>query len=399
MRTIFFASALASLLACAGAKTRPTAEHDFPPTDVQNCWQRARNIDTTLGAREGEFISMTLYFYVDKDGAVPAAFVHDAKNLRGGILSGCLLNAAISSKFEAQNTDYIRPQPLYFEKTQGTLKQLKEQPPGPLDEGLAQSTLTFADWATPVDKAFGSYYVHDYKKALEQFRAALLAKPDDARALRGLALSLLDSGGDPKEAREAAEKAAKADPGSVAAHETLVKICLKLNDAKCVLEEWERAVKPADEKQKVARSYELAQIQDQVKAVHEKFSGELAEQEREAQAKAAAEAAKKADPTGCGQKPEGDQRTLCFVKYCFGEGAGTYAKSLKAITGQDYSAGEWKVGKAKDGSPEVTVPIRGKKGQPPHDATWSLKIGETVDMKPTTIDANNITLHHNSCRK
>ena len=45
------------------------------------------------------------------------------------------------------------------------------------------------------------------------------------------------------------------------------------------------------------------------------------------------------------------------------------------------------------------MPIRGKKGLAPHDATWAVKVGETVDMKPTTIDANNITLHHNACRK
>ena len=68
-------------------------------------------------------------------------------------------------------------------------------------------------------------------------------------------------------------------------------------------------------------------------------------------------------------------------------------------TGQEYSAGEWKVSQGKEG-PSVTVPIRGaKKGLPPHDAVWSVKIGETVDMKPNTIDANNITLHHNTCRK
>jgi hypothetical protein len=159
-----------------------------------------------------------------------------------------------------------------------------------------------------------------------------------------------------------------------------------------------KVVKPVDEKQKIARSYELAQIQDQVKAIHQKFSADLEKQDRESREKAIAEAQKKADPTGCGAKPEGDERTLCFVKYCFGAGAGAYAKSLKAITGQDYAAGEWKVGKGKEG-PEVTVPIRGKKGTAPHDAVWAVKVGETVDMKPTTIDANNISLRHNACRK
>ncbi len=409
MRQVHLAAA-AALLACAGAKTRPTSEHNFPPTDVQNCWQRARNIDTNLGQKEGEAITMTLMFIVDKDGAVPAAFIHDAKNLHGGILSGCLVDAAIMSKFESENTDYLHPQSLYFAGSQGLEKQLREQPPGPFDEGLAKSTLTFADWATPLDKAYGAYYVHDFQKALELFRAQAQAHPDDSRTQRGLALSILSSGSDLKEARDIAEKAAKADPGSVAAHEALVRVCLKQNDSKCVLDEWERAtlgersegkvIRPVDEKQKIARSFELAQIQDQVKAVHEKYSAEAEKEEQAAQEKAAGEARKRADPTVCGTKPEGDERTICFVKYCFGQGANAYAKSLKDITGQDYTAGEWKVSKSKSDAPEVTVPIRaGKKSLQPHDATWEVKVGERVDMKPATIDANNITLHYNACRK
>jgi tetratricopeptide (TPR) repeat protein len=409
MRHLSLAAA-AAVLACAGAKTRPTSEHNFPTTDVQNCWQRARNIDTNLGQREGEAISMTLMFIVDKDGAVPAAFIHDAKSLHGGILSGCLLDAAVMSKFESENTDYLHPQPLYFSGSQGLEKQLREQPPGPFDEGLAKSTLTFADWATPLDKAYGFYYVHDYPKALEQFRAQAQAHPDDSRTLRGLALTILASGGDLKEARDLAEKAAKADPASVAAYEALVRVCLKQNDSRCVLDGWEHAtvgersegkvIRPVDEKQKIACSFELAQIQEQVKAVHEKYSAEIEQEEQAAQQKAAGEAAKRADPTGCGAKPEGNDRTVCFVKYCFGEGATAYARSLKAITGHDYTAGEWKVSKGKTGAQEVSVPIRaGNKSLQPHDASWEVKVGERVDMKPTTIDANNITLHHNACKK
>src|SRR5947209_614061 len=199
MRKIL-AATLVSLIACAGAKVRPTVEHDFPSSDVQNCWTRARNINTTLGAREDQPITMTLVMLVDKDGSVPAAWINDGKNLVGGILQGCLLDAAISSKFESENTDYVRPQPLFFSGGQGRKMQLHEQPPGKLEDSLAQSSLTFADWATPVDRAWGAYYTHDNKKAIEQFKAALAAKPDDARALRGLALAQLDAGGDAKEA-------------------------------------------------------------------------------------------------------------------------------------------------------------------------------------------------------
>jgi hypothetical protein len=58
------------------------------------------------------------------------------------------------------------------------------------------------------------------------------------------------------------------------------------------------------------------------------------------------------------------------------------------------------VSKGKTGAQEVSVPIRaGNKSLQPHDASWEVKVGERVDMKPTTIDANNITLHHNACKK
>jgi tetratricopeptide (TPR) repeat protein len=408
MRKMLHFAAAASLLACAGATTRPTSLRELTTSDLTNCLQRAKSFMPQL-ARVEVPVKLTLMLYVDADGAVPAAYIHD--QLSGDpskILNACLTDASVGSKFQSENTDYTRPEPLFFQGLTALRVPLNEQPPGKLNRELAQETLQFAGWATPTDKGYGYYYVQNYPKAIEQFKAAIQAKAGDARAQRGYALTLLDSGGDVKEARDAAEKAAKADPDSVAAHETLVKICLKQNDPKCVLDEWERAtlgemkdgkvVKPVDEKQKIARSYELAQIQDQVKAIHQKFSADLEKQDRESREKAVADAQKKADPTGCGATPEGDERTLCFVKYCFGAGAGAYAKSLKTITGQDYTAGEWKVGKGKEG-PEVTVPIRGKKGTPPHDAIWVVKIGETVDMKPTTIDANNISLRHNACRK
>src|SRR5438477_10756250 len=114
MRKMLYAAAALSLLACAGATTRPTGTHDFPTTDLQNCWTRARNLDTTLGAREGETITLTVMLLVDKDGAVPAAFINDAKNLRSGPLKACVLDAGIVSKFEPDTTDYVRPEPIYF---------------------------------------------------------------------------------------------------------------------------------------------------------------------------------------------------------------------------------------------------------------------------------------------
>lgn len=410
MRKIFLAAAiLTCLAACKSAQVRPTAKHDFPQSDIKNCYDRARNIDTTLGEMEDHPIKLTLFMLVDKDGAVPAAFLHDAQNNAGTILSGCLVDAALESKFDSEHTDFVRPQPMLFgQRGLAQFKQLKDQPPGELDPKLSQGTLTFAGWATPADKGWGYYLVHDYAKAIEQFHAAVAAKSDDARAQRGLALALVASGGDVKAARAAAEAAVKAEPDSVAAHEAMVHVCLAQKDDKCVLDSWERATigemdnagkvtKPVDPMQKQARSFELAQIQEQVKAVHERFSA--TEKDRKPDEAAQAKASSAADPTGCGKFPEGDERTLCFVKYCFADGAKAHLKDLKEGTGADYSVGSWKVTKGKGGASNVSVQFRPKGGGEPHAATWSVKVGENVNMDPLTFDAKVISAKHNACNK
>ena len=190
MRKILLAAALvSSVAACkSGPGAKPTAKHDLPGTDVQNCYNRARNIDTTLGNNPDKPVKMTIYMYVDKDGAVPAAFIHDAQNNSSPILAACILDSVVESKFDSENTDYVRPQPMFFSGAKGLLRQLHEQPQGQLDEKLAQSTLRFTDWATPADKGWGYYLTHDYSRAIEQFRAA----KNDPAALRGLAMALAD---------------------------------------------------------------------------------------------------------------------------------------------------------------------------------------------------------------
>lgn len=413
MRKTLIATALA-LAACKGPQVRPTAVQDFSPIEVNNCWTRARNIDTTLGANPEKPLKVTVFMYVDTDGAVPAAFIHDAENVAGGPLFGCLMDSAAESKFESENSDYIRPQPLLFSGKTAQVKQLHEQKPGPLDEKMAQSSLTFTTWATAADKGWGYYYVHDYAKAQEQFKAALAAKADDPKALRGMALTLLDSKGDLKEARANADKAVQAAPTMVAAWEAQARVCLAQKEDECTLNAFEHAtkgeldkdgkvVKAADEKQRAARSYELVEIQDQVKAVAEKFNADAEGKRKEAEDKARAAAQKANDPTGCGQKfPEGDERTLCLVKFCFEKGAQEYAKSLKPLTGQDYSAGEWKIGKGKSGN-EVSVAIRAasakksKTGPSAHDAIWSLDAAGQA--KAANIDAAQIAQKHNACNK
>ena len=88
------------------------------------------------------------------------------------------------------------------------------------------------------------------------------------------------------------------------------------------------------------------------------------------------------------------------------------------MTGQDYSAGDWKVVSHSGSHAEVTVPIRAgaaaaKRSRPkkgasaaaadegpqPHDATWKVTVGENIAMLPTNIDAANIAKTHDSCKK
>lgn len=405
----------ATLAACGGAKVRPTANKDFTTQDVKNCWDVARNVNTTLGAggmpgSEERPIKATIFMYVDTDGSVPAAFIHDGNDVPSN-LAGCLVDHATEAKFSTENTDYVRPQPVVFTGTSGRLAQLHEQPPGKIDENLAKSTLQFAGWATPADKGWGYYLTHDYQKALEQFRAAVAANPNDAQAQRGLAVTLVDSGGDAKAARAAADAAVKAQPDSVAAQEALARVCLAQKDDKCALEAWETATKgqvdqqgnvtkPVDSAQKQARSFTLAEIQDQVKAANDRYSEEAGKERAQAQQEAQAKAEAANDPTGCGKFPEGDERTVCFAKYCFADGAKAYgAKDLKSVMGSEYTPGSWKASKGKGGATNVSVQLRSKGGGAPRTATWAVKVGDNVSMVPQDIDAANISKSHNACNK
>lgn len=408
MRTTHLAATLALALgavACKGAQVRPTALRELPSADLDYCIKQAKNLSPGI-AREDAPGTLSIYMVLDADGAVPAAFIHDQTNLKAPVLWGCLTDYAVDSKFEGLKIDYLRPQAVSF-KGLGTSKLNEtEYPPQPLDEKLAQDTLQFAGWATSTDKGFGYYYVHKYAEAIAAFREAIKANATDARALRGLSVALADSNGDLKEARELADKAVAATPNSEAPLEALSRVCLAMKDDECAYDNFEKALKAPDE---APRSFELAQLQGQLKQVAERLKAADEQKSKAAAEKAKAEAAKNADPTGCGKAPEGDERTICFVKYCFASGAGSYARSLKPLTGQDYAAGDWKAGKTKGGQSSVTVAIRaaaaakkGKKGAESagaHDATWEVTLGDTIGMKPLTIDANNISASFNACKK
>jgi hypothetical protein len=223
--------------------------------------------------------------------------------------------------------------------------------------------------------------------------------------LRGLAVALADSKTDLNRAKEAAQKAIQLAPETEATHEAMIHVCLAQKDDRCAFEEFEAARSKPDVE---ARGFELAQVQDQVKAAAERLQSDQSQKMQ-----ATESAAEKTDPSGCRKmEPNSDAQLLCLIRRCFDRGARDYAKELKPLTGQDYAAGEWKVQNRSGDTAEVSVPIRagaakGKKrsaaagdsGPQPHDATWKVTVGETISMLPKNIDAANIAKTHDACKK
>jgi hypothetical protein len=235
----------------------------------------------------------------------------------------------------------------------------------------------------------------------------LKERPGDVRALRGLALALVDSGGDLSRAREAAQKAVQLRPVTVATHEALLRVCLAQSDDRCSAAEYEAARKAPDAE---ARAAELSRLEDAARSATERVAV-LDKQEEEKRAAEAEATLQKIDPAGCRKlEANSDAQLVCLVKRCFETGAREYAKEIHTKDGQPYAPGEWKVASRRDDTAEVTVPIRPdasakkrrrrKNADPgePHDATWRATIAETITLVPLTDDAANVTRKSEACR-
>jgi tetratricopeptide (TPR) repeat protein len=407
--------AVALACACASAQGRPTVERKLPPTDVTQCYRASSSVGNPN--LQGTF---EVDQYVDDKGDVPAAWIHSDNGVNSKTMFNCLMELAVASKYPSQKVDFLEPSTITCvgvgvsegkERTTGCTKSegAPEKRP-PLDQKLARDTLKFADWATPADRGWAYYFLGDYAQALPQFEAGVKANANDDRAQRGLAQTLAASKGDLNRAKEAAQKAISLKPESEATHEAMIHVCLAMKDDKCAFDEFNAAKSKPDLD---ARRRELASIQDQVKDAAERLqTGEEAQEKASAEAAAAATA--KADPTGCRKLETGsDAQLLCLIKRCFEKGAREYAKELKPLTGQDYSAGDWKVLSHSGPKAKVTVPIRGasaartgkarkaaeEEGAQPHDATWEVTVGENITMQASNIDAANIAKNHDSCKK
>jgi tetratricopeptide (TPR) repeat protein len=401
------AGAQIALLACGGMKaTRPTTLRELPQSDVSRCYQAAHS----LGNKNLQGF-MELYQIVDEQGDVPAAFVHHQSGIDSPAFFNCMTLLGSGSKFPAQGIDYLRPNPMGCDSANATCTRLslKDEQQAPLDEKLAQDTLTFADWATPTDRGWGYYLVRKYKDALDQFQKALEQNANDVRALRGRAVAMAESGGDLAQAKESAQKALQLQPASESTHEAMLRVCLAQKDDRCTYEEFEAARKAPDFQ---VRSFELAALQGPAKAAADRLTARAAQEEEKRRQQAEADL-QKADPAGCRKmEANSDAQLLCLIKRCFESGADQYAKELKPLTGQDYAAGDWKLQDRNGENAQVTVPIRvapPKKGKSKkksqaadadtHDATWKVTVGENITMMPLNLDAANIATRYDACKK
>src|SRR5438128_8339654 len=159
-------AALVATTACAGAGSRPTNMRELPVTDIERCYQTARGL-----GNQNLKGSLDLWQYLDEQGDVPAAFVHDAKGLDFAPFMSCLTDLATGSKYESQKVDYLRPNPITCDiggeggRARCQKQVIQEATRAPFDERIAQSTLAFAGWATATDKGWGYTYVHKYPDA------------------------------------------------------------------------------------------------------------------------------------------------------------------------------------------------------------------------------------------
>ena len=392
------------LAACAGAASRPTSQRELPLADLNNCYTKAKQYGA--GQLQG---TLGLYVYIGDDGAVPAAWVHDAQGLNYPSFRNCLTTQGTNSKFEPEKEDYLRGFTITCppDSIRCTKEAITALPKEPIDEKLAQDSLAFADWATGADKGWGYYYTRQFPQAITAFNEALKANPGDVRALRGFAQATAESGGDLKAAREAAEKAVAAQRNA-ATLEALVRVCLKQKDDECTVKNFVEATKSSD---KGTRSFDLAGLNDAVRTANERLA--KTEESQASESKAAAEAAAaRADPEGC-YKREGAERAVCYVKHCFGAGAVVYgASELKKVTGQTYLAGTWSATGNDTKGYLVTVPLRtpaddsagstGKKARlsmaSSQDASWKVAVGDNINMQATTPSASFIAKDHNACK-
>jgi len=393
---------LASAAALAGppSRLRPPMQAEF---DRCALWAEEHG-NRSLSGR------LRLELLIRKSGNVYGAFVWSERGIDDRKFERCLTSAAPVWVFPPVPVDYQRPYaPSFVHSGTDTnvslvgnqqmagmgrasifLPDINELPePTPINVVAAQGTLELADWATAGERAYAQALVRRYPEAIKEARDALASDPGDGMALRALAQSLAESGGDLVDARRAAERLIALDADSVAGHEALLRVCLAARDDRCAFEEWSRARKAKDMQ---PRSRLLAELQGPTQLAAERL------QTAARAGQAGKDAPRPADP--CAAEKGEEAQALCVVKRCLDEGSAAYAKELSSQNAIPYEARDWRVKTLSAGKFLVTRPIEPvppRPGVARHDALWLVKSGENLIMRPTNTEARQITVRHNRC--
>ena len=253
----------ALLLCCACAHGPPAAERPPLQSDVSRCvFQAVERGNRALSGRA------EVDLLLRASGQVYAAFVRASPGVDDKPFCVCLATVATRWKLTPVATDYWRPYPVSFvaggtsfgalTATSGptTGQDLPDAflpdinaPGEPLemDEALARHTVALLPEATLAEQGTALFYARDHAGALEAFRAALAAVPDEPMALRGLAHALSEvKGGDLAEARRAAARLLEVAPQGAASHEAMLRVCIAARDDLCTFNEFMAARKAPD---------------------------------------------------------------------------------------------------------------------------------------------------------
>ena len=386
-----------------GAGASAPSKHRLPmQLDFDRCAFTAEELGNhSLAGR------VQLELLVRPSGNVFAAFV---RSDRGGVddrrFQRCLTAVAPLWVFEPVPTDYQRAYAVSFVpsgsdisvkmhngegltgggRPTAFLPDLADVPAWtPLDAKVAQSTLEVAEFATLAEHAVAELAVHRFADSVTHARVALAADPNDTLALRTLAHSLIESGGDVAEARLHAERLAALLPDSVVGHESLLRVCLATGDDFCAVHEFRRAKAAADV---VPRSRLLAELHQSTQVAADR----MARRDR-----------RQGDP--CALEQSDEAQALCVVKRCLDEGSAIYARELASRASVPYEAGDWRVIAIDSHRLLVTRPIEPVAERAGvsiwtldrHDARWVVELGPELVLQPQNGDARAITMKHSWC--
>ena len=268
------ALSLSAAIGCAHEKVH-IAERPPLQSDVDLCALRALELgDRTPMGR------VRLHLLVRNDGSVYAAYVHNTGGVDNRGLQRCLSDRATTWVLAPAQVEYERAYEISFvpggselgdwlqywngEGGTGQGRGIviledgsRSSPPLPIEQPVARDTLIIADFATTAEQGTALVSVGRAAEAVALLRSAVQDRPDDPVALLGLTRAITDTRGDLGEARKAAERLMELSPGSVIAHEAMLRVCLAARESECSMQEWRAAVHAPDAGARSRILYEL----------------------------------------------------------------------------------------------------------------------------------------------